>query len=78
MVVYKYPENTSDYLLPIFKSPGLSERSTYRKDGYNINHNLKRIAEKAGIGISLTLQIYLASLDTSVMDKANSIIIKSL
>ena len=107
----KYPENISDYLLPIIKSPGLNERSTYRNVGYNINYNLKRIAEKAGIGISLTLyvarhswasiakskgiplsvisegmghdseattQIYLASLDTSVVDKANSIILKSL
>lgn len=111
MLLDKYPENTSDYLLPIIKSTGLSERSTYRNVSYNINHNLKRIAEKAGIGISLTLyvarhswasiarskgiplsvisegmghdsevttQIYLASLDTSVVDKANSLILKSL
>ncbi|MDE7136049.1 MAG: site-specific integrase, partial [Muribaculaceae bacterium] len=111
MLLDKYPENTSGYLLPIIKSPGLSERSTYRNVGYNINRNLKRVAEKAGIGISLTLyvarhswasiakskgiplsvisagmghdsesttQIYLASLDTSVVDEANSIIINSL
>lgn len=110
-ILDKYPENTSDYLLPIIKSPGLSERSTYRNVSYNINHNLKRIADKAGIGIPLTLyvarhswasiakskgiplsvisegmghdseattQIYLASLDTSVVDKANSLILKSL
>ena len=111
VILDKYPENTSDYLLPIIKSPGLSERSTYRNVGYNINHNLKRIAEIAGIGIPLTLyvarhswasiarskgiplsvisegmghdsevttQIYLASLDTSVVDKANSLILQSL
>ena len=111
MVLDKYPENTSDYLLPIIKNKGINDRSTYRNVGYNINHNLKRIAKKAGIGISLTLyvarhswasiarskgiplsvisegmghdseattKIYLASLDTSVVDKANSIILKSL
>lgn len=111
MILDKYQENTSDYLLPIIRNKGLNERSTYRNVGYNINHNLKRIAEKVGITIPLTLyvarhswasaakakgiplsvisegmghdseattQIYLASLDTSVVDKANSIIIKSL
>ncbi len=111
MILDKYPENSSNYLLPIIKNKGNNDRSTYRNVGYNINHNLKRIAEKAGIAISLTLyvarhswasiarskgipvsvisegmghdseattQIYLASLDTSVVDKANSIILKSL
>ena len=110
-ILDKYPENTSDYLLPIICRPELNDRSTYRNVGYNINHNLKRVAEKAGIMIPLTLyvarhswasaakakgiplsvisegmghdneattQIYLASLDTSVVDKANSIILKSL
>lgn len=107
----KYPENSSIYLLPIIRTTVRNERSTYRNMGYNINHNLKRIAEKVGIAMPLTLyvarhswasvakskgiplsvisegmghdsetttQIYLASLDTSIVDKANSIIIKSL
>ena len=107
----KYPENNSDYLLPIIKNAGTNERYTYRNVGYNINHNLKSIAKKVGITLPLTLyvarhswasaakakgiplsvisegmghdsetttQIYLASLDTSVVDKANSIILKSL
>ena len=111
MILDKYPENNSDYLLPIIKNPGTNERYTYRNVGYNINHNLKTIAKKVGVTISLTLyvarhswasaakakgiplsvisegmghdsetttQIYLASLDTSVVDKANSIILKSL
>lgn len=111
MILYKYPENESDYLLPIIRKKGINERSFYRNVGYNINHNLKRIAEKVGIMIPLTLyvarhswasiakskgipvsvisegmghdseattQIYLASLDTSVVDRANSIILKSL
>lgn len=111
MLLDKYPENDSDYLLPIIKNVGTNERYTYRNVGYNINHNLKTIAKKVGITIPLTLyvarhswasaakakgiplsvisegmghdseattQIYLASLDTSVVDKANSLILKSL
>lgn len=111
LILDKYPENNSDYLLPIIRNPGTNERCTYRNAGYNINHNLKRIAEMVGITIPLTLyvarhswasaakakgipvsvisegmghdseattQIYLASLDTSAVDKANSLILKSL
>lgn len=111
MILDKYPENNSDYLLPIIRNPGTNERCTYRNAGYNINHNLKRIAEIVGITIPLTLyvarhswasaakakgipvsvisegmghdseattQIYLASLDTSAVDKANSLILRSL
>ncbi len=111
MLLDKYPENASDYLLPIIKKAGTNERYTYRNVGYNINHNLKSIAKKVGIAIPLTLyvarhswasaakakgiplsvisegmghdseattQIYLASLDTSVVDKANSLILSSL
>ena len=111
MILDKYPENASDYLLPIIKNSGTNERCTYRNMGYNINHNLKNIAKMVGVQIPLTLyvarhswasaakakgiplsvisegmghdseattQIYLASLDTSVVDKANSLILKSL
>lgn len=111
MILDKYPENATDYLLPIIKNTGINERCTYRNMGYNINHNLKKIAEMVGVTIPLTLyvarhswasaakakgiplsvisegmghdseattQIYLASLDTSVVDKANSLILKSL
>lgn len=111
MLLDKYPENDSDYLLPVIRNVGTNEIYTYRNVGYNINHNLKTIAKKVGISIPLTLyvarhswasaakakgiplsvisegmghdseattQIYLASLDTSVVDKANSLILKSL
>lgn len=111
VILDKYTENSSDYLLPIIRNKGVNDRYTYRNVGYNINHNLKRIAVKVGITIPLTLyvarhswasaakakgipisvisegmghdsevttQIYLASLDTSVVDRANSIILKSL
>ena len=111
MLLDKYPENETEYLLPIIKRSGTNERYTYRNVGYNINRNLKMIAKKIGLSIPLTLyvarhswasaakakgiplsvisegmghdseattQIYLASLDTSVVDKANSLILKCL
>ncbi len=111
LILDKYPENASCYLLPVIRNPGTNERCTYRNVGYNINHNLKKIAVKVGISIPLTLyvarhswasaakakgiplsvisegmghdseattRIYLAGIDTSVVDKANSLIIKSL
>lgn len=111
LVLDKYTENKSDYLLPIIRNPDSNERCTYRNIGYNINHNLKKIARMVGITIPLTLyvarhswasaarakgipisvisegmghdseattQIYLASLDASIVDKANSIILRSL
>lgn len=107
----KYPDNTSEFLLPIIKTSTTNERSAYRNVGYTINQNLKKIAAKVGVTIPLTLyvarhswasaakakgiplsvisegmghdsesttQIYPASLDTSAIDKANSIILKSL
>lgn len=107
----KYPDNPTQYLLPIIKTVGCNERCTYRNAGYNINHNLKKIAEMVGVQIPITMyvarhswasaakakgiplsvisegmghdseattQIYLASLDTSVVDKANDLILKSL
>lgn len=111
MLLDKYPENPTEYLMPIITNPDANPRSTYRNVGYNINHNLKTIAQMIGINIPLTMyvarhswasaakakgiplsviseglghdsetttQIYLASLETSVVDKANSLILKSL
>ncbi|WP_290208375.1 site-specific integrase [Bacteroides acidifaciens] len=111
LILDKYPENASDYLLPVIRNPGTNERCTYHNMGYNINHSLKAVAKVVGVSIPLTLyvarhswasiakskgiplsvisegmghdneattQIYLASLDTSAVDKANSLIIKSI
>ena len=110
-ILDKYPENSSDYLLPIIRHRGVNERSAYHNVGYNINHSLKTIGRLIGIKVPLTMyvarhswasaakskgipisvisecmghdsetttRIYLASLDTSVVDKANSLILKSL
>lgn len=110
-VLNKYPENRSEYLLPIIKNPGINERSAYKNMGYNINHNLKSIARMVDVRIPLTLyvarhswasaakakgvplsvisdgmghdsetttRIYLANLDTTVVDEANALILSSL
>ena len=111
MILDKYPENKSDYLLPVIRNPGTNERCTYHNASYNINHNLKKVAKLIDITIPLTMyvarhswasaakakgvplsvisegmghdsetttQIYLASLDTSIVDKANTLILSSL
>ncbi len=107
----KYPENPTQYLLPIITNLKAQERYSYRNMSYVINRNLKKIAEILGINIPLTMyvarhswasiakakgipisvisegmghdsetttQIYLTSLDTNIVDKANSLILKSI
>lgn len=102
LVLDKYPENESDYLLPIIKTVGINERCTYRNVGYNINRGLKQISQMLNLNFRLTMyvarhswasaakakgvplsvisegmghdseattQIYLASLDTSAVDR---------
>lgn len=111
LVLDKYIENESDYLLPIIKTTGINERCAYRNVGYNINRSLKQISKMLSLNFRLTMyvtrhswasaakakgvplsvisegmghdsetttQIYLASLDTSIVDRANAVILKSL
>ncbi|MDE6536881.1 MAG: site-specific integrase [Muribaculaceae bacterium] len=110
-ILDKYPENKTDYLLPIITNPVTNERKAYRNKCYNINRNLKKIAKMIGIEVPITLyvarhswasaakvkgipvsvisegmghnsetttQIYLSSLDVSVIDRANNLILKCL
>lgn len=111
LVLDKYPENESAYLLPIIRTSGINERCAYRNVGYNINRSLKQISNMLGLNFRLTMyvarhswasaakakgiplgiiseglghnsetttQIYLVGLDTSVVDRANAVILKSL
>lgn len=111
MILDKYPENKTEYLLPIIRNLGTNERFVYHNVGYKINQNLKVVAGMVGITAPVTLyvarhswasaakakgiplsvisegmghdsesttRIYLSSLDTAVVDKANSLILKSL
>ena len=103
-----YPDNNSDYLLPIIKNGNSKERYAYKNAGEKINLRLKKIGEMLKIDLPLTMyvarhswasiakaegipigviseglghekesttRIYLASLDTSAIDRANEIIL---
>ncbi len=111
MLLDKYDENQTEYLMPIITNPNVNPRSCYRNVGYNINRSLKTIAQMICINIPLTMyvarhswasaakakgipisiisegmghdsetttQIYLAFLETTAVDKANSLILDSL
>ncbi|MDE6384037.1 MAG: site-specific integrase [Paramuribaculum sp.] len=110
-IVDRYPQNAMEYLLPIIRKPAENLHTVYRNIGYNINHNLRKIAYAIGLSVPFTLyvarhswasvarakgiplsvisegmghdseattQIYLASLDASAIDRANSLILRSL
>lgn len=108
-IVFKHPENTTSFLLPIIYNEEANLRNSYKYAGTKINGNLKKVAEMVGLDMPLTLycarhswasaarekgvplsvisegmghdseattQIYLASLDSSSVDKANSMLLK--
>ncbi len=110
-ILDRYPANSSGYLLPIIRRPGMSERCAYRNAGHLINRCLKKIAEMIKLDLPLTLyvarhswasaartknipvsviseglghesesttRIYLSSLDTGIVDRANSLILRSI
>ncbi len=111
MILDKYAVNPTERLLPILTNDKVNLRNAYQNVGYNINRNLKKVADMIGVTIPLTLyvarhswasaakakgiplsvisegmghdsdattQIYLASLETSVVDQANYLILSSL
>ena len=106
-IIAKYPENKTDFLLPIIKELG-NERRQYDNALHLVNYRLKElstmlklqrpltmyvarhswasaakaknvplsvISEGMGHDSEATTQIYLASLETSVVDKANKMIL---
>ena len=106
-IVDKYPENKTDFLLPIIKESD-NERKQYDNALHLVNYRLKElstmlklqrpltmyvarhswasaakaknvplsvISEGMGHDSEATTQIYLASLETSVVDKANKMIL---
>lgn len=110
-IVNKHCNRSSIFLLPIITTQDRSERKQYLNRMLSINRHLKRIAELAGINISLTMyvarhswasiaqsknipmkaislgmghdneettRIYLASIQTSVIDNANNKILNLL
>ena len=110
-ILDKYPENKTEYLLPIIMSSETNQRYAYHNAASRINYHLKQLGGMLGISIPLTLyvarhswasaaktkgiplsvisegmgheneattRIYLSTLDTSAVDNANSLIIKSI
>lgn len=106
-IIAKYPENKTDFLLPIITKQG-NERKQYDNALHLVNYHLKDlsgmlqlqrpltmyvarhswasaakaknvplsvISEGMGHDSEATTQIYLASLETSVVDKANKMIL---
>lgn len=108
-ILNRYPDNKTEYLLPIITSPNATPLNQYRAKQFLINKELKKVAKAIGLDTSLTLycsrhswasaakamgiplgvisdglghdsehttQIYLSTLDTSAVDKANDLIMK--
>lgn len=106
-IIAKYPENKTNFLLPIIKDEG-DERRQYDNALHLVNYHLKDLSERLKLQRPLTMyvarhswasaakakniplsvisegmghdseattQIYLASLETSVVDKANKMIL---
>ena len=109
-IIAKYPENKTEFILPIIKEPG-NERKQYDNALHLVNYHLKDLSEMLQLQRPLTMyvarhswasaakakniplsvisegmghdseattQIYLASLETSVVDKANKMILGML
>lgn len=110
-ILDKYPENGTEYLLPIITERGEDYRKQYTNELHRVNHLLKKIGKQLDLPIPLTMyvgrhswasiaksrnvpisvisegmghdsenttQIYLASLDTTVVDRANKKILDLL
>ncbi len=110
-VLDKWPVNESRYLLPIIKNEVSNPRYVYKNVGEKVNRELKKVAEKAEVGVTLTMyvarhswasiakaegvplsliseglghekesttRIYLATLDSTALDRANGMILGSL
>ncbi|MDE7345573.1 MAG: site-specific integrase [Muribaculaceae bacterium] len=56
-IIDKYPENTSQYLLPIIMKSVENDRRVYKNAGDRINHNLKKIAGIIGLPSPLSLYV---------------------
>lgn len=56
-ILKKYPDNESDYLLPIIRNKNVNDFFTYRNMGYLINRNLRMVGNKLGLPHHLTLYV---------------------
>ena len=110
-ILDRYPENKSEYLLPIIRKPDTKECYVFKNAGEKINRKLKNIAKLVGVSVPLSMYvarhswasiakasgvplsiiseglghekesttlIYLSTLDSTAVDKANNRILKLL
>lgn len=56
-IIDRYQKKNNPFLLPILTEEGSRSRSQYRNKSYNINYNLKRISNIAGIEREITLYV---------------------
>lgn len=54
-IVEKYPNTTTEYMLPVIVNSIKSERRQYENALHLVNRKLKRIAEMAGLSVPLTM-----------------------
>ena len=110
-IIDKYYTEDTPYLLPVIRDMEKDERRQYINASHLINNKLKKLGERIGLSIPLTMyvarhgwatiahsrnvplsiisealghesekttRIYLASMDTSVVDNANKMILNLL
>ena len=77
-IVRKYTDPESPYMLPIIKESGKDERRQYLNASHLKHIPLPVISEALGHDSEDTTRIYLALLDTAVVDRANSKVINSI
>ena len=80
-VIEKYPSNPTQYLLPIIMREDGNERRQYQNQMTKINRALNPlsiISEGLGHDSEITTQIYLDSIKSHEVDKANREILKEL
>lgn len=57
VIINKYPQNPTEYFLPIITKHGLNERYVYKKQGELINRGLKEIATRLNLLTPLSMYV---------------------
>ena len=74
---YSYKAKDTPYLLPIIKNQDGMERKQYEKAEHNVNRNLKKVGELAGLHIPLTTYVGRHSWASIMRDMGNDILVIS-
>ena len=74
---YSYKAKDTPYLLPIIKKQDGTERKQYEKSEHNVNRNLKKVGELAGLHIPLTTYVGRHSWASIMRDMGNDILVIS-